>query len=125
MLKRRSGWMSMAVMAVLSVLLVGCPEGPPDDGDAAATVRMRGMAFSPASVTIRVGEKVRWVNEDLLLHSVSSGNPEDADAGSAFNSPTLFWGGSFEHTFEDEGTFTYFCREHPVEMRDATVIVEP
>jgi plastocyanin len=111
---------------LMAVLLGGCaPAGPSDSGDADATVRMQGIAFVPPEVTITQGQTVRWVNNDFVFHTTTSGNPGDADAGSLWDSGFMFRGGSFQRTFNEAGEFVYFCEVHPVQMRDARIIVEP
>ena len=105
--------------------LVGSGQGA--NSDDAIEVRMRGVAFVPKEVTIKQGQTVRWTNDDLVLHTATSGSPGDPDAGSIFDSPLLALGQSFTHQFNEVGTYVYFCRPHPTtrEMVGATVIVEP
>lgn len=116
-------------LPLLVALAPGCPGLAPGDGggngDVAATVRMRSLAFVPSRVTIAQGETVRWVNDDLVPHTTTSGNPDGADAGSLWDSEQLGLGQSFEHTFNEAGEFFYFCETHPFIMRNALIIVEP
>ena len=44
------------------------------------------------------------------------------DDGTLFDSDFLLTGDGFSYTFEQAGTFTYFCRVHP--FMKATVIVQ-
>jgi plastocyanin len=92
-------------------------------------VTISDFAFTPKSVTVHVGDTVVWTNDQIgVPHTVTSGNPGDADAGAVFDSGTLASGATFTHTFTETGTFTYFCEIHGATMatmRDATVIVEP
>lgn len=107
------------------ILGQGCPVIPGDGDQAGASVIMQDIAFIPDSVTIQAGQKVIWTNEDLVPHTVTSGNPGDADAGEEFESSNLITGATYEHRFDEPGTYTYFCEFHPNQMRDATVIVTP
>jgi plastocyanin len=59
--------------------------------------------FTPASVTINVGDTVTWTNGGGF-HDVS------ADDGSFGNSPGGSW--TFSHTFTTAGTFGYHCSIH-------------
>lgn len=109
-------------------------------GSVAATVTMDNTAFidptggqnTSATVTIQVGEAVRWVNEDNVDHTVTSGEGTggtDGDglpdgASSGMDSPPIGPGGDFEFTFDTPGTWTYYCEIHPGIMYEATVIVE-
>lgn len=55
---------------------------------------------------------------------MTSGSPGDPDAGGIFDSGNLGFRGTFEYTFNEAGTFVYFCETHPNIMFDATVTVE-
>jgi plastocyanin len=76
--------------------------------------------YVPSSITINPGKQVTWVNEDSAFHSVTSG---------FYDAPTnLFDSGyldpfeSFTVTFEESGTYDYFCTLHP--WMNGQVIVE-
>jgi plastocyanin len=81
-----------------------------------ATVDISGFAFSPASVTVKVGESVTWTNKDSVPHTVTA-------ADGSFDSGSLAQGASFSFTFQKAGTYTYRCTVHP-SMPTATVIVQ-
>lgn len=69
-----------------------------------ASVSMQDFVFSPATVTIGVGDSVTWSNV----------GEEDHDAaGSGFTTGTVAPGGSATHTFSSAGTFPYVCNFHP------------
>ena len=87
-------------------------------------VFIRNFSFDPAEITIQAGESVIWNNRDIVPHTATSGNPEDADFGSIFRSAWLSQGETFTHTFDEAGEFIYFCEVHPLMMRGAKVIVE-
>ena len=95
------------------------------DEDEVTEILMQGIAFVPKEVTIRVGQRVRWTNRDALVHTTTSGNPGDADAGSIWRSGNLPDGESFTFQFDEQGEFVYFCETHPGIMRDAKVTVQP
>lgn len=86
------------------------------------------MRFSPDTLTIRVGDTVRWVWQDDG-HTVTSGaraadglfcSPRDASCGSA---PTSSAGDTYDHTFTTPGAYPYFCRPHR-EMMTGTIVVQ-
>jgi plastocyanin len=95
------------------------PAAPAPAAPAAAkttSVTIMNYAFSPAAVTISVGDTVTWTNHDSAAHNVVvSSGPE------TFTSPTLQTGQSFSFTFTKAGTYAYYCAIHP-EMK-ATVTV--
>ncbi len=69
------------------------------------SVRIVGFAFSPATLTVRVGDSVTWRNEDSAAHTATS-------AG-AWNSGDLGRGESATITFRAAGSFEYMCGIHP------------
>ena len=68
--------------------------------------------YLPYSLEIRVGDTVTWNNIDTAAHTVTSGNVSDG-ASDLFDSSLFMSGTTFEHTFDDAGTFDYFCMVHP------------
>jgi plastocyanin len=69
--------------------------------------------FNPNPVTVAPGTEVEWKNTDTVGHTVTSGKPTDNDAGSLFDSSIIKAGGDFKFTFQNPGTFDYFCQVHP------------
>ena len=79
--------------------------------------------YIPAEATVDVGGEVTWSNDDTAAHTVTSGNPADADSvGALFDSGLLLAGSTFSQTFDEEGTVDYFCIVHP--WMQGTVIVQ-
>jgi len=68
--------------------------------------------FIPSSVTINVGDTVSWSNDDTAAHTVTSGLPTDGPDGN-FDSSLLMVGKTFEVTFDNSGSYDYFCMVHP------------
>lgn len=68
--------------------------------------------YSPASVTINAGDTVEWKNIDTAAHTVTGGSPADGPSG-VFDSSLIMGGASFAHTFDDAGSYDYFCMVHP------------
>lgn len=127
MTRARSATVLGAIVFVAYASSCAMPEAPaPEAG--VTDVSMEGIAFVPKSVTIRVGERVRWTNLEAVAigHTTTSGDPGDADAGDLWDSGLLSPGESFTHQFNEAGTFAYFCVPHQNSsaMRDAVVIVE-
>lgn len=88
--------------AALLVLLLAAPR--PVLG-AQHAVTIIDDAFTPASITVSVGDTVTWTNAGQDPHTVTS------DSG-AFDSQRLEPGAVFSHTFTAAGTFTYRCDFH-------------
>ncbi len=100
------------------------PSTTPTTGQ--ATVVIQNFAFSPAAVTIHVGQTVMWRNNDMVMHTTTSGSCSGSvcTPSSGWDSGTLNTGQSFSHTFNATGTFTYYCRIHGASMQ-GTVVVMP
>ena len=77
--------------------------------------------FIPSPVTINVGGIVTWENNDTAAHTATGGSATEGPSG-VFDSSLIMAGSSFSHTFEDAGTFDYFCMVHPWMV--GSVIVE-
>ncbi|MDR9419090.1 plastocyanin/azurin family copper-binding protein [Gracilimonas sp.] len=73
-------------------------------------VEMVGQSFSPQNIEVEVGTTVTWVNESTLIHTVTSGSNGDHDG--IFDSGNIAENEEFSYTFEEVGTFDYFCRPH-------------
>ena len=63
------------------------------------------FTFSPASISVKVGDTVTWTNRDDIPHAIVS-------AGK-FRSKTLDTDDSFSFTFTAAGDYKYFCSLHP------------
>lgn len=76
--------------------------------------------FDPIGVSVAPGETVRWVNSSGTHSSTAyeKSNAEAAvtripDGAAAWNSTTLSkQEAAFDHTFEANGTYDYFCIPH-------------
>ena len=67
--------------------------------------------FLPYSLEIWVGDTVSWSNDDAAAHTVTSGSTsEGPDA--IFDSSLFMSGNIFEFTFDEPGTYPYFCMVH-------------
>ncbi len=63
--------------------------------------------FSPEKISVHVGDTVTWTNDDSTTHTVKS-----KESG-LFYSGSILQKRSFEYTFEEAGTFEYYCSLHP------------
>lgn len=74
---------------------------------------MDNQCFRPSSdIEADVGTEIIWTNNDGPSHTITSGNPSDGPDG-IFDSSMLASGDSFSFTFEEPGTYDYFCMVHP------------
>jgi plastocyanin len=88
----------------------------PSSGGGVA-IKMQNIAFDPKAVTVKVGQKITWTNEDSTDHNVT------ADSGASFKSKDFGQGGTFSFTPTKAGTITYECTLHP-NMKGATITVQ-
>ena len=68
--------------------------------------------YIPSSVTINAGDTVEWINSDTAAHTVTGGSPADGPSG-VFDSSLVLGGATYAFTFEDAGSYDYFCMVHP------------
>lgn len=93
---------------VLSLVLPGGPAG----AQQTASVDVVDSAFQPEGVTVDAGGTVTWSQSGSLPHSVT------ADDGSFDSHPDcgdgdcMGAGDTFAHTFDEPGTYAYYCRVH-------------
>lgn len=69
-------------------------------------VRIQNGLFVPSELTISVGTRVTWINDDNEVRTVESGAPMNPTT--AFNSPNIQPGGRWSFDFNSRGTFNYF-----------------
>ncbi len=106
------------VAGSLSAIACGS-SSTPSAGGQTTSVTIKDYEFTPTTVTIKVGDTVTWTNNGPSTHTVT------ADDGS-FASGNLNQGGTFSHTFQTAGTFTYHCSINGsmTAMTNMTVIVQ-
>jgi len=76
-------------------------------------IEITNFAFVPATVTIPKGTTVIWTQKDSAPHTVK---------GTGLDSGTLTQGQTFNHTFNEAGTFNYVCSIHAA--MKGTIIVQ-
>jgi plastocyanin len=103
------------VLGLAFVLAAACTEDDPAaDNDAnVVNVRILPDTFSPATLTIRAGQTVRWTWSGGT-HNVVSGTCDENgfQPDDHFRSGAPTAGGTFEKQFPTAGTFPYYCEEH-------------
>jgi plastocyanin len=70
------------------------------------TISMKNSVFSPANLQININATVTWINDDNMVHTVTSAN-------GTFNSGDIAPGTKFTYTFTNTGTYNYHCAYHP------------
>ena len=94
-------------------------------GDNATEIAVVSIAYHPASLEIDAGTTIAWINEDEgVRHTATSGLPGDngvpgVSEGEPPKPDGVFDGdlpdasSEFTFTFDEPGTYAYFCRVHP------------
>jgi plastocyanin len=113
----------LLLLAALALLAAGC--GSDDDGssttsaatgaappategaDLPVVVEMKNIQFDPKTVTVDVGETIRWENLDTVDHDAV------ATSGADFKSDQFGKGGTFDFTPDQPGPIEYECTLHP------------
>jgi plastocyanin len=93
----------LSVVAALALVVTGASQPA---STATKAVKITASAFSPASVSIKAADAVKWTNSDTKSHQVVANN-------GAFASPTLAPGKTYTHTFSSAGTYRYHDALHP------------
>lgn len=93
-------------------------------------VGLAGLSFTPATITIRVGDTIHWNFNGS--HNVVSGtsctadnkfcSPANADCANAM---LMAPGDSYDHAFTEAGDFPYFCIPHCAMGMTGTITVTP
>jgi len=106
--------LQMALLAV--TLTAGAKAAVPPLLPAVATVHIKDFNYNPPALTIHVGDRLTFVNDDDAAHTVAATNK-------SFDSEGLDTAGTWQHVFAKPGTYHYFCELHP--YMKATIVVLP
>lgn len=108
---RRAG----AAALCAGLLLAGAPARAADGSAAEHVVTMEGMRFVPATLAVRRGDRVTWVNKDLVPHTATA-------QSKAFDSEAIAAGASWTYTVDETGSIAYVCLFHPT--MQATLVAQ-
>ena len=91
------------VLSLTAVLTVpkSMAAGPP-----AVNVKIDNFTFTPATLTVKAGTQITWINADDIPHTVVSDSQD-------FKSKVLDTDEKFTFTASKPGTYSYFCSIHP------------
>jgi plastocyanin len=83
------------------------------------------MSYQPKHLRVKRGATVAWVNDDLAVHTVTSGH-ERTPTFAPLQSPVMTRGQVYEYAFNEPGRYEYLCLPHmdQLPMREATVTVD-
>jgi len=78
------------------------------------TIVIENMRFEPQTLTVRSGDRIVWINKDLVPHTAT------ADA-KAFDSRSIDANASWSFVAGETGSYTYTCAFHPTMKGTLTV----
>ncbi len=78
---------------------------------------IKNISYLQPQLEIAAGTTVEWTNRDPLPHSVTA-------VDRSFDSGLIQPGQTFRHTFNDAGTFNFYCVPHPF-MKGTVVVKAP
>ncbi|MEO0432292.1 MAG: plastocyanin [Cyanobacteria bacterium J06656_5] len=87
------------------------------------------LAFEPATITIKAGDTVTWVNNKMAPHNVifdAAQVPGGKDVADSLSQEQLTFspGESYSSTFSESGEYSYFCAPHRGAGMVGKIIVE-
>lgn len=109
--RRPRRWAAVTACALLAQLVAAAPYAR-SEADATApapanhTVIIDAMQFKPESLVIHPGDRVTWVNKDLVPHTATA-------VGKAFDSGSIAPGRSWVYVAVRPGAYPYGCEFHP------------
>lgn len=68
--------------------------------------------FAPETITVTAGTEVTWTNRDATRHTVTAGSEEEP-APDDFDLEVEGVDDTVSTTFDEPGTYPYFCELHP------------
>ncbi|MGE8096699.1 plastocyanin/azurin family copper-binding protein [Pseudomonas fluorescens] len=91
---------------LLRVVVLGCLMVSIPAWAEGIKIDIKEFMFAPKDVTVAVGTKVTWVNDDQTVHTVK-------ETHNVFHSAALDTNDQFSYQFNTPGTFEYYCALHP------------
>lgn len=121
------------LLAALALALAACSSGGSAES---GTVEMSdGQRFTPGSLTVAVGDTVAFENvsseahtvtayEDVPQYFASGGFESEEEARENLSESLVGQEATYEVTFDEPGTYEYFCIPHEQQGMKATIVVE-
>ncbi len=95
---------SAFLLFVFCTASVAQAQSKPKAAKKTVVVNIKNYEFSPATLTVNVGDTVVWRNGDVTPHTAT---------GKGINSGSIAAGGSWSFTAKKKGSFAYICTFHP------------
>ncbi len=105
--------MRTALLGAVALLALTAA-APSPSAKLGAVVHIRDDAFMPASLTVKPGDKVTFINDDDDAHTATADDM-------SWDSEGLNQGQKWTHAFTKAGKVAYHCTVHP--MMHGTIVV--
>jgi plastocyanin len=104
----------LSAAAAVSLALAGAAasEGKAEPKEYVITMQITG--FEPAAVTVKPGDRITWINNDLFPHTATADDK-------AFDSKSVPPAGRWTYVVGTAGAHTYICTFHPTMKATITV----
>jgi plastocyanin len=137
----RKSVIAVAAAALLTAGLTACSSGTADETSSAKSsgkaggpvIELSQLMYMPKTIEIKAGTTVTWTNAEPISHTVTSGMPTGVDAETSlrsgeepdgtFNEELPEEGDSFSFTYDEPGTYAYYCDIH--KGMNAEIVVTP
>ena len=103
----RTGWArtTIAGLGAAALLFAGVWTGA--QAQTGSEVAVQAFVYDSAEITVPVGTTVTWTNNDPVAHTVT-------DVNQAWDSGLFDQGVAWSMTFDQPGTYDYYCIPHPM-----------
>src|SRR3954452_20693865 len=108
-------------VAVVALAAPAAAQAATTEVGANGNVFTGGLSFTPAKLTLAVGDTVRWRNTDNVVPHTATENHGLWDLGGDYGqtpaNPSGFGPGETVQRRFEAGKHSYYCRVHPTQMR--------
>lgn len=115
-------WLRLGVVGLL-LLAFGALAPVAQAAPQTHPVSIMNIGYHPASLTVSMGDSVKWSNDETPTTGPS--HTVHSDEHPELNSPTLVPGNTYTFTFDAPGTYPYYCTIHGKNAMSGTIIVNP
>ena len=95
---------TLAVVAIAGAALAAA-SGAFADNAKKHVVTIENMRYEPATLVVKKGDSITWVNKDIFPHTVT--------AAGKFDSKSIAANASWSYRANSAGEFPYICTLHP------------
>ena len=115
-MRQKKDLVDLAVVTLIALLLSIAGSARADEAaiPPGVAVKIDNFTFGPSTLVVARGTTVTWTNGDDIPHTIVA-------TDKSFKSRVLDTDESFSYTFENPGTYPYFCSIHPHMTGEVTV----